>query len=385
MAKLPKINERFAGAYQATEQAERIAELQAEVERLRATQSPELEKQIATLREQLLAQSGEQEIEVGAIDPNPYQPRQTITRESIQILARSMDKDGQIAPLIVIALGDRYLLWDGQRRWEAAKILGWKTLRAVTAPMPDDLHRKALLTFVHHEDLNPLDKAEAIVKEISACAGIESEEISTVLSTVLRRLERSAQTDRLSALVTASPEQQRKGVNELGVNETESKVLLVLLDLALNPASVKANLMPVLSMPLDLKVAIREQGLKGAHAVALGTLSAKTLKVSERQAAHERIEATNQVIEKNLTVAKTRELVAQIKAKYLKPETSESKEVTAVVRGIEQLSPAVMTAALPEQLAKLRQSLQQKLSELDEILKGGLQPKDDAINSGERS
>jgi ParB family chromosome partitioning protein len=42
MAKLPKINERFAGAYQATDQAQRIAELQAEVERLRATPSPGL-------------------------------------------------------------------------------------------------------------------------------------------------------------------------------------------------------------------------------------------------------------------------------------------------------------------------------------------------------
>jgi len=50
MAKLPKLSERFASAVQATEQAERIAELQAELEKLRATQSPELELQIATLR-----------------------------------------------------------------------------------------------------------------------------------------------------------------------------------------------------------------------------------------------------------------------------------------------------------------------------------------------
>ncbi|OCQ90998.1 chromosome partitioning protein ParB [Oscillatoriales cyanobacterium USR001] len=371
MAKLPKISDRFSGAYQATEQAERITELQAEVEKLRVSQSPELEQQIATLRSQLLAQSGEQEIAVEQIDPNPYQPRQTITPESIQTLAHSMEKDGQIAPVIVIAQGERYLLWDGQRRFEAAKILGWKTLRAVSAPMPPDLHRKALLTFIHHEDLNSLDKAEAIVKEIAANTGIEAVEIPTVLSTVLRRLERSGLVNQLTALVTAVTEEQHQGVKHLGVSETEEKLLLALLDLALNPASVKANLMPMLSMPKDLKAAIRS-GLKGAHALALMVLSAKTLKISERQATKVRIEATNQVIEQDLSVAKTRELIGQIKAKYLKSgeskESKASKQVTAVVRGIEKLSPTVMASANPEQLVQLRQSLQQKLSLIDDIL-----------------
>lgn len=372
MAKLPKIGDRFTGAYQATDQASRIAELQAEVEKLRVAQSPELEQQIATLREQLLAQSGEQEIAVDKIDPNPYQPRQTITQESIQTLAHSMEKDGQIAPVIVIPQGDRYLLWDGQRRFEAAKILEWKTLRAVSAPMPEDLHRKALLTFIHHEDLNSLDKAEAIVKEIATNTGIESEEIPTVLSTVLRRLERSGLANQLTALVTAVTEEQQQGVKRLGVSETEEKLLLALLDLALNPASVKANLMPMLSMPKDLKAAIREQGLKGAHALALTVLSAKTLKTSERQATKERIEATNQVIEQDLTVAKTRELVGQIKAKYLKSdkskESKESKQVTALLTDVEKLSPTAIASANPDQLIQLRQALQQKLSYINEIL-----------------
>lgn len=368
MAKLPKISERFTGAIQATDQAQRIAELQAEVERLRATQSEELEQQIEVLRNQLKVQSGELEVAVDLIDPNDYQPRQTITTESILAIARSMEKDGQITPLIIIPIGDRYLLWDGQRRWEAAKILGWKTLRAVTAPMPQDLHRKALLTFIHHEDLNPLDKAEAIVKEIAIATNINDEEIPTVLSTVLRRLERSSQAVQLTALVTATSEEQLQGVQRLGVSEIEEKLLLALLDLALNPASVKANLMPMLSLPKDLKTAIRERGLKGAHALALTVLSAKTLKTSERVATKERIEATGKVIEEDLTVAKTRELVAQIKARYLKPETSELKEVTAAVKGVEKLSKTVIASTSPEQLAQLRQVLYQKLSEIDEVL-----------------
>lgn len=368
MARIPAISQRFTGAYQATEQAQRIAELQAEVERLRAAQSPDLEAQLEVLRAQLKAQSGELAVEVELIYPNPHQPRQTLTTESIQTIARSLEKDGQITPLIVIPQGERYLLWDGQRRWQAAKLLGWKTLQAVTAPMPEDLHRKALLTFIHHEDLNPLDKAEAIVKEVADSTGITAVEISTVLSTVLRRLERGQQINQLTSLVTATPEAQQQSLQQLGISETETALLLSLLDLGLNPASVKANLLSMLALPPDLKQAIREQGLKGAHALALASLSAKTLKITERQATKERLAATQAVIEQDLTVAKTRELVAQAKAKYLNPQVIESKEITAVAKGLEKLSPDVMKASNQAQLAELQQILQEKLAEIEAVL-----------------
>ncbi|HIK18924.1 MAG TPA: ParB/RepB/Spo0J family partition protein [Leptolyngbyaceae cyanobacterium M33_DOE_097] len=368
MGRIPAINQRFTGAYQATEQAQRIAELQAEVEQLRAAQSPDLEAQLEVLREQLKAQSGELSVEVELIYPNPHQPRQTITIESIQTIARSLEKDGQITPLILIPQGERYLLWDGQRRWEAAKLLGWGTLQAVTAPMPKDLHRKALLTFIHHEDLNPLDKAEAIVKEVADSTGIKVDKIPTVLSTVLRRLERGQQINKLTSLVSATPEEQQQGLDQLGISEVETSLLLSLLDLGLNPASVKANLLSMLVLPPDLKQAIREQGLKGAHALALAGLSAKILQLTERQATKERVAATQQVIEQDLTVAKTRELVAQIKARYLDPKPTDSKEITAAARGLEKLSPNVMEATSRDQLKELRQILQQKLAEIDAVL-----------------
>ena len=369
--KIPPIGDRFNAAYQATDQANKIAELQAEIEKLRQAQSPLLESQIQSLREQLLTQSGELEVAVDLIDPNPYQPRQTITLESIQLIARSMEKDGQIAPLILILISEsgRYLLWDGHRRWEVAKLLGWKTVRAVVALMPKDLHRKALLTFIHHEDLNPLDKAEAILKEVATVTEISIEAIPTVLSTVLRRLERSSQANQLATLVDADTLQQIAGVNSLvGDNEVEAKLLLALLDLALNPASVKANLLPMLSLPDDLKLAIRERGLKGAHASALASLSAKNLKVSEVVANNERISATEKVISQDLTVAKTRELVAQIKARYNVKLPASSKNINALVRATENLSTKVMTSASNEELVSLRETLSQKITEIDRIL-----------------
>ena len=302
------------------------------------------------------------------IKANPHQPRQTITNESIQTIARSLEKDGQITPLIVIPQDENYLLLDGQRRWEAAKILGWQTLRSVVAIMPDDLHRKALLTFIHHEDLNPLDKAEAILKEVADITRMGTEEILTVLATVLRRLERQKQTSQLTSLVTVTTEEQKAGLQSLGVNEAEEKLLLVLLGLALNPTSVKANLMPMLALPNDLKKAIREQGLKGAHALALSVLSAKNLAASEKTAAKERSKATEQVISQDLNVAKTRELVTQIKAKHIRSEPSPSKQITEIQRSVEKLSKENISKTDPQQLKNLRAIFQQKLEEIESIL-----------------
>lgn len=190
----------------------------------------------------------------------------------------------------------------------------------------------------------------------------------TVLSTVLRRLERGQQINQLTSLVAVTPEEQQKGLQQLDISETETALLLSLLDLGLNPASVKANLLSMLALPPDLKKAIREQGLKGAHALALASLSAKTLKIAERQATKERLAATQAVIEQDLTVAKTRELVAQVKAKYLNPTPVESKEIAIAAKGLEKLSPDVMKTTNQEQLVELRQILQQKLAEIEAIL-----------------
>lgn len=87
----------------------------------------------------------------------------------------------------------------------------------------------------------------------------------------------------------------------------------------------------MLSLPQDLKDAIRSDGLKGAHALALSTLTAKALKVEEKIAFTERARVTSEVLKKNLTVPETRERIREIKAKYLQEEKTESKEVKVVM------------------------------------------------------
>jgi ParB family transcriptional regulator, chromosome partitioning protein len=387
MAKaLPTISTKFKGAVQKNDQEKKIVELQTEIEQLRSASAPELEAEIEKLRSQLEATSGEVDIDVVLIDPNPNQPRQTITNASIQAKARSLKKYGQIAPVILVQQENgRYTLLDGQLRWEGAKVLGWVKLRAVVVPAPQDLDQSSLLTFLGFEDLNPLDKAEAIVKEITKITGFEVEEISTTLATVLKRIERDGKIKELTKLVTVSAEEQKNGLEAFSVTENEQDILSILLELGLNPASVKANLMPMLFLPQDLKDAIRigvdysqdlnssdslreYHTLKGAHALALSVLSAKVLGIDDTVAAKERIKATDEVLKSNLTVPETRTLINQIKAKYLTETKTESKEIKVAIAKISAVSDVSLAEASNEQLAQLKKLLTAKLADIEKLM-----------------
>jgi len=366
---LPKIATKFDGAIQKSSQEQKIAELQAEVERLRVERSPELELELQKLREQLQNHKSENEIDVDLIDPNPSQPRQTITPESIQAKARLLKKHGQITPVILVPQPNgRYMLLDGQLRTEAAKLLKWQKIRALVVPMPEDLDSSALMTFLGFEDLNPLDKAEALVTYLTKSIGSSVDESITVLATAIRRIDRDGKVKELTKLAAVSAQEQQMGLQSLGMIGTEQDLLLLLLELGLNPASVKANLMPMLGLPQDLKQAIRERCLKGAHALALATLSAKTLGISEPEATKERKLAIDQVLKTNLTVPETRELIKQIKAKYLSEDKTESKKVKAVIQKIRELSGESLRDVGIEQLQELRSLLVEKLAAIDQAV-----------------
>lgn len=366
---MPKIAKRFDNAIQKTDQEQKIADLQAEVEKLRLSQSPDLEAEVEKLRDNLQNQSGETEIDLELIDPNPNQPRQTITAESIQIKARLLKKHGQITSVILVTQdNNRYMLLDGQLRWEAAKSLGWNTIRAVVVSPPEDLDQSSLLTFLGFEDLNPLDKAEAVFKELNKSTGLELDLLVTAIGTVLKRIERDEKIKDLTKLVGVSNEEQLEGLELLGVTGEEQNIFSKLLELGLNPNSVKSNLMPMLFLSEDLKNAIRQQGLKGAHALALSALSAKALNIPEKKATSERTKLTQKVISENLTVAETREEIKKIKAKYLKSDDIESKEIKIFIDKIIKLSDNSLKVAQKGQLQELRRLLEHKINQIDDAL-----------------
>ncbi|MEA5575898.1 hypothetical protein [Anabaena sp. UHCC 0451] len=70
-----------------------------------------------------------------------------------------------------------------------------------------------------------------------------------------------------------------------------------------------------------------------------------------------------------MTVPETRDLIKGIKAGYLTPEPSESKEIKAVLQKISSgLSETTLANASREQLQSLQEILAQKLDEIGQLI-----------------
>jgi ParB family chromosome partitioning protein len=105
---------------------------------------------------------------VDAIDPNPRQPRQMLDDNAMLSLIESVRAHGIIQPIIVVLRpstgeeGPRYQIIAGERRWEAAKKAGLKTIPVVVKnATPQQMLEMALIENLQREDLNPIEIASA--------------------------------------------------------------------------------------------------------------------------------------------------------------------------------------------------------------------------------
>ena len=102
------------------------------------------------------------ELDVGAIVPNPYQPRSDV-EEHLEELVESIKRDGLLQPIVVRPYGEGYQIVFGERRWRAAMKAGFAKVPAVVKDVEDeDLFRYALVENMQRRDLNPIAKARAI-------------------------------------------------------------------------------------------------------------------------------------------------------------------------------------------------------------------------------
>jgi len=103
------------------------------------------------------------EIAIGAITPNPRQPRQNFDDDSLEELAASIREVGLLQPVVVRkVMPGRFELVMGERRWRACQRAGLEHVPAIVRGTPDDeLLREALMENLHREQLNPLDEAAA--------------------------------------------------------------------------------------------------------------------------------------------------------------------------------------------------------------------------------
>jgi ParB family transcriptional regulator, chromosome partitioning protein len=103
------------------------------------------------------------EVPVGAITPNPRQPREIFDEDALAELADSIRIVGLLQPIVVRQLmPGRYEIVMGERRWRACQLAELELVPAIVRETSDtDLLRDALIENLHREQLNVLEEAAA--------------------------------------------------------------------------------------------------------------------------------------------------------------------------------------------------------------------------------
>lgn len=174
-------------------------------------------------------------VEINKIKPNPDQPRKDFDEAGIKELSKSIRKFGILQPLLVLKVEEEttkgldvyYTLIAGERRLRAAQMAG---LPHVPVIIKDDFEEKdsrlevALIENLQRKDLNPVEEAEAYEK-FQKDYGLTQKEIADKVS------------------------KSREAV---------------------------ANAVRLLSLPKDIKEALRAEKISRAHAKALLALNDET-------------------------------------------------------------------------------------------------------------
>ena len=101
------------------------------------------------------------ELPIGAIQPNPRQPRAHLDEEALAALTASVREVGILQPVLVRQVSEhQYELIAGERRWRAARRAGLATVPAVVRNASEsESLEQALIENLNREELNPLEEA----------------------------------------------------------------------------------------------------------------------------------------------------------------------------------------------------------------------------------
>jgi ParB family transcriptional regulator, chromosome partitioning protein len=202
------------------------------------------------------------EVAVDLIDPNPYQTRRHIREDSLNELANSIRVTGVVQPVVLRPVqGGRFQLVAGERRWLASKRAEKATIPAIVRQISNEQAMEiTIIENLQREDLNPMEQARAF-ERLSREFGLTQEQIAS-----------------------------RTGKDRASI----------------------ANFIRLLKLPNTVQDSLESGALSFGHGKVLVSLAGFPEHLEK--AAHE-------VLQKQLSVRQTEELVARL----LNPETAEKK------------------------------------------------------------
>lgn len=172
------------------------------------------------------SESGLKSIPVEQIVANRRQPRLDFDDSALSALADSIKSAGLMQPIMVRPSGSGYELIAGERRWRAAKLIGLKQIPAVVRAVDDQTAAElAIIENVQREDLNPIERAQALRRladefalthqQIADKVGLDRASVSNLL--------------RLSDLDPSTSEHVRAG----RLSQGHAKALLAVVDVSM--------------------------------------------------------------------------------------------------------------------------------------------------------
>ena len=223
--------------------------------------------------------SGMSEILLAEIETNPFQPRQHFDQTALQELADSIKVHGIIQPITVRRLTtNRYQLISGERRFQASKLAGLKSVPAFVRSANDQqMLEMALIENIQRENLNPIEISLSYQRLISEC-NLKQEELG-----------------------------ERVGKNR----------------------STVTNYLRLLKLPPDIQIALRDNKLSMGHARAIINI----------ENADAQLYVFKKILAEDLSVRKVEELARELSASA-KGEKSNNSETPAAPanREINQLT-----------------------------------------------
>jgi ParB family transcriptional regulator, chromosome partitioning protein len=185
-------------------------------------------------------------VNLSQLQPGKYQPRTRMDEASLQELARSIEAQGVMQPILVRPVGpDRFEIIAGERRARAARIAGLDEVPVLVKPVPDEAAAAmSLIENIQREDLNPLEEAQGL-KRLTSEFGLTHEQAAQAVGR-----SRSAASNLLRLLNLSEPVQLMLLNGELEMGHARAL-------LPLDPAQQVLSAQQVVAKGLNVREAER--------------------------------------------------------------------------------------------------------------------------------
>jgi len=163
------------------------------------------------------------DLNINLLEPNPLQVRSVIKSDSLVDLVESIKQHGILEPLVVAKTPAGYQIIAGERRWRAAKIVGFETVPVIVKETTSmGMLEMALVENVQRENLNPIERAKGFQRLL--------DEFNLSVTEIAKKIGKSTSYTSNSLRLLALPDAIKDGLVSLDISEGHARALAGLTD-----------------------------------------------------------------------------------------------------------------------------------------------------------